>query len=1086
MKLSVLGNQNVLAARYRSAMIDLWWPRFWRASICACVLGTGLLLWPRWALAGPVSNALIEMPVQETSPPPAPKRETAQPTPPPPQRATQPERQVPTQSTTSTGTATGRPTAERQVESTPSTSGRSTQNNPTTSTSPSSARTVTRDVVESLNEQARQYERRGQYQQAEPLYREALTRREKQFGANHLAVAAASDNLGNAYLRTGAYQLAEAQYQRSLAIREQKLKPNHPEIAASLKGLGSVYVRTREYAKAETYLQRALELQEKTLGANHRALAETLNNFGDMYVLQAAYAKAEPFHARALAIREKSLGRQHLDVAESLFSLGLVYKNTGESAKAEPLFQRALAIQEKKLGRNDYQVGVTLNNLAGVYANLSEYAKAEPLYQRSIEILARAATRDPLALMAPLYNLIRMYAQTNDAAKLAPLYERTFALVEQTYSANKLNQAAVFNQAGKEFFELAAYDQAEQFFQRGLAAAEKINGGDNLHAATLLGNLAILYAKRGAKAQAAQYDQRATQLTARRAQNGQPANPPPNNAQPVSTTSVERFPTIECPEQVVAEQEFAVQVALTEDQLTPEVKVQQGETTKDGKLALSLPETPNQEPWKIEVFLSAPGFINLNSNYTSILLPKKGDSTAALFRLRAKVIPGAQQQASLMATLWHNGTHLGKIVRAITIVKALDPPTPVKIALVPVANPPTTVVQTKAANSIAIDEKQLAPDLTLFLTESTNANQTQEVSLIIESPHLQPAMYSFTSPKGLTDWLDTNYNRFARQASRSTDDQSREITHEAAKPAAPRAPEQNSALMKGFGRELYQKFAPPAFKEAFWKLTDKLGDKFRSIQIYSDNPALPWELMRPVRGDGERDFLGAEFVMARWHIARDNSQLERPPQSLVMEKLVVVAPQYAGRQALASQQTELEALAKVRGYSTMRGDLGSLKKLLEDLPQGIVHFAGHGGIKTSGQKIDDFVIRLEDGDVDLLMWRGLTASRSRKHPFFFFNACDVGQTQRVANFVNGWAPAVLEKGASGYIGALWPIGDQGASEFAARFYDTLERELQQGPTTVGEVLRKTRRLFLEKADPTYLAYVFYGDPHLRFTEPVKP
>ena len=43
----------------------------------------------------------------------------------------------------------------------------------------------------------------------------------------------------------------------------------------------------------------------------------------------------------------------------------------------------------------------------------------------------------------------------------------------------------------------------------------------------------------------------------------------------------------------------------------------------------------------------------------------------------------------------------------------------------------------------------------------------------------------------------------------------------------------------------------------------------------------------------------------------------------------------------------------------------------------------------------------------------------------------------------------------------------------------LEERANKGPVSVAEVLRDTRRLFLAENDPTYLAYVYYGDPNLK-------
>ena len=137
-------------------------------------------------------------------------------------------------------------------------------------------------------------------------------------------------------------------------------------------------------------------------------------------------------------------------------------------------------------------------------------------------------------------------------------------------------------------------------------------------------------------------------------------------------------------------------------------------------------------------------------------------------------------------------------------------------------------------------------------------------------------------------------------------------------------------------------------------------------------------------------------------------------------------------------------------------------------------------VKATSSGIPEYSIRLEDSDVDLLMFRGLVAGRATSHPFVFFNACSLGQAQRVASFVDGWAPATLEAGASGYVGGLWLLSDAGAAAFAARFYATFATALRTGPVTVAEVLRQVRRDFYDRGDPTFLAYVYYGDPDLRF------
>lgn len=259
-----------------------------------------------------------------------------------------------------------------------------------------------------------------------------------------------------------------------------------------------------------------------------------------------------------------------------------------------------------------------------------------------------------------------------------------------------------------------------------------------------------------------------------------------------------------------------------------------------------------------------------------------------------------------------------------------------------------------------------SPDLTLFVLE--NKSNPAESQLIINSPYLQPAVHQFFSPQDLSHRLESMYRRFARLGGRGPT-----VKGGADEVIADSAQD----LMRGFGRLLYEKYAPPAFREAFWQLADRLGSQFATIQIYSNNPVLPWELMCPARPGQveERTFLGLEFNIGRWHISEGTYQLERPPQYISLRKLIVIAPEYSGDQTLPAQAMEIRALESIKGYQRLPGQIQDVRILFQDFPQGIIHFAGHGMIKMSPERIPEYYISLEDGALDVMTWRGMINKR---------------------------------------------------------------------------------------------------------------
>jgi CHAT domain-containing protein len=260
--------------------------------------------------------------------------------------------------------------------------------------------------------------------------------------------------------------------------------------------------------------------------------------------------------------------------------------------------------------------------------------------------------------------------------------------------------------------------------------------------------------------------------------------------------------------------------------------------------------------------------------------------------------------------------------------------------------------------------------------------------------------------------------------------------------------------------------------------------ELRTIQIYSNNPLVPWELMRaPKPEGGSTDFFGIAFALARWH-EDDERTVIRPSQDQIVEEVVAIAPHYAGLYDLPGTSTEIEQIQSLLTIRQVAGQRSDFVSLVQQPPNGIIHFAGHGEVNGLTSVERRFMIRFEDGLFDVMDLRGLLVSPNRSRALFFFNACDVGQAESIAGAVEGWGPAALAMGASGYIGGLWPLRDDPATRFAVAFYQAISMGLlQSSHASVADALAQARRLVYDTGDPTFLAYAFYGDAQLQFVRP---
>jgi len=92
-------------------------------------------------------------------------------------------------------------------------------------------------VPTSLNNLAGLYRAQGRYDEAEPLYRQALELRRELLGERHPQVATSLNNLAYLYESQGRYNEAEPLYLEALAMLAQAVGTDHPNFQTVLGNL---------------------------------------------------------------------------------------------------------------------------------------------------------------------------------------------------------------------------------------------------------------------------------------------------------------------------------------------------------------------------------------------------------------------------------------------------------------------------------------------------------------------------------------------------------------------------------------------------------------------------------------------------------------------------------------------------------------------------------------------------------------------------------------------------------------------------------------------------------------------------------
>ena len=277
------------------------------------------------------------------------------------------------------------------------------------------------------------------------------------------------------------------------------------------------------------------------------------------------------------------------------------------------------------------------------------------------------------------------------------------------------------------------------------------------------------------------------------------------------------------------------------------------------------------------------------------------------------------------------------------------------------------------------------------------------------------------------------------------------------------------------GVELYEQLFPEPLRQVYWELK-ALRDAgvVRNLLIVSDEPWIPWELVKPydvVEGrDVEDDHLAAAWQMSRWLSgAAVPSDLDIRTARLVvpMFDLDFVWKEIEYFDSLAARQIEVAPPISTRAEFLEAAEKGG---------EQLYHFATHANFNEAF--VDESPIVLQG---DPLFPSDLTRRRAqgmrREKPLVFLNTCHGARVGFNLTGLGGWAQRLVDQlGVTAFVGALWEVNDELASRFAQAFYE----ELWAGKT-LGEAFHSARQQVraMQSGNPTWLAYTLYGDPNSR-------
>ncbi|OYD88036.1 hypothetical protein CDG77_25975 [Nostoc sp. 'Peltigera membranacea cyanobiont' 213] len=490
-----------------------------------------------------------------------------------------------------------------------------------------------------------------------------------------------------------------------------------------------------------------------------------------------------------------------------------------------------------------------------------------------------------------------------------------------------------------------------------------------------------------------------------------------------------RYPNLECPNQIILNEKFSLFVQLLIEQPKPSTQAIYVENSC----------TPAQLP-EIEVVLRTPRGFDIEGNDYQLMQVKLDSDSSVEFNLTACKL-GEQE---IRVDFYQCDRRIGTERCSVLVVKEpLD----------------YDVSKPKEVTSLELKIAPIVPPPDLELCIELRDDRTLYFTL-----HSKVAGYHHVKVGELT-------------LKGSPLEKMQAVYKELGSLAGPiKSTEQAAAerRLATLGRELWDELIPDKLQQEYWRFKSLIS----SILITSDEPWVPWEVIKPYRynEDGEREdeqFWCQQFALSRWLSGQGGTVEE-----LQVGTARPIAPTQVNLSAVQEEVTFIKQLHNLRSDITVLEPFSTYQEVLDWLETGkffMLHFACHGMFDAtlpgnSAIKLSDGILRPSDIRVRF--------GGRRPRPLLFINACHGGRSEFSFTGLGGWAERlVTEARVAVFVGAMWEVNDGLALRFAQRFYTGLLKDNE----TIAEAFRYAREEIRQLApyNSTWLAYSLYGDPQGR-------
>jgi tetratricopeptide (TPR) repeat protein len=223
------------------------------------------------------------------------------------------------------------------------------------------------DTLESMNDMAEVLRELGELQSALKLHEQALAGRRRALGDNHPRTLHSLNNVAETLRELGDLEGALKLQEQALAGRRQALGEEHPDTLESIHNLAGVLRQLGRLREAHQLQKITADSCKRILGEEHPDTLGSMNNLAQMVRELGDLEEARRIHEQTLASLRRILGDDHPFTLHSMNNTAEVTFELGELESALRLQEQALVGRRRALGENHPRTLESWKNLAAIW-----------------------------------------------------------------------------------------------------------------------------------------------------------------------------------------------------------------------------------------------------------------------------------------------------------------------------------------------------------------------------------------------------------------------------------------------------------------------------------------------------------------------------------------------------------------------------------------------------------------------------------------------------------------------------------------------------------------------------------------------